>query len=248
MSVTYRTKLLLAFRSGDRCAFPDCGRALTVDGEKSSPVVTGEAAHIAGERDGAARYDPSMTDEQLDHYDNLIYLCGDHHTQIDKQEEDFLVERLCSMKRVHENRVREAITEAFDSIGFPELEEATQWIMLVKPSQSRQDFSLVAPEDKLKTNDLGNGSRGIITMGLSVAREVRTFVESVSQIDSDFSDRLKVGFLSEYHRLKQEGHSGDDLFDLMCRFAQRGFKEQAKRSAGIAVLIYLFESCEVFEK
>lgn len=248
MSVTYRTKLLLAFRSGDRCAFPECGTALTVDGEKSSPVVIGEAAHITGEKEGAARYDPVMTDEQRDHYDNLIYLCSNHHTQIDKQEADFSVDLLHSMKIDHENRVREAITEAFDSVGFPELEEATQWIMQVKPCQSGNNFSLIAPEDKLKANQLGNGSRGIITMGLSVAREVREFVESVSQIDSDFSDRLKAGFLSEYYRLKQEGHSGDDLFDIMCRFAQRGFKEQAKRSAGIAVLVYLFEACEVFEK
>jgi len=34
----------------------------------------------------------------------------------------------------------------------------------------------------------------------------------------------------------------------MCRFAQHGFERQAKRSAGIAVLVYLFEACEVFEK
>lgn len=248
MSVTYRTKLLLAFRSGDRCAFPNCGRALTVDGEKSSPVVTGEAAHINGERHGAARYSPSMTDEQRDHYDNLIYLCGDHHTQIDKQAADFPVDCLYSMKMDHENRVCEAITDAFDSIGFPELEEATQWIMLLQPCQSSYDFSLVAPEDKLKANDLGNGSRGIIAMGLSVAREVRAFIENASQFDSEFSERLKTGFLNEYYRLRREGHSGDDLFDLMCRFSQRGFNEQAKRSAGIAVLIYLFEACEIFEK
>jgi len=85
-------------------------------------------------------------------------------------------------------------------------------------------------------------------MGLSVAREVRAYVESVAQTDQDFPERLKSGFLEEYYRLKREGHSGDDLFDLMCGFAQRGFEEQAKRAAGLAVLTYLFEACEVFEK
>ncbi len=31
MSAAYKTKLVLAFRSGDRCAFPGCNRSLTSD-------------------------------------------------------------------------------------------------------------------------------------------------------------------------------------------------------------------------
>ena len=248
MSVNYTTKVLLAFRSGDRCAFPRCERMLSADGEQSNPVVTGEAAHIAGEKLGAARYDESMSDEQRNHYNNLIYLCGDHHTQIDKQAGEFPVDRLHRLKTEHEAKVREAMAEAFAGVGFSELEEATRWIMQVQPDQDSQDFSLIAPEDKLKKNDLGNSSRIIVTMGLSLAREVGAYVESVAQTDSDFPERLKMGFLSEYYRLRKDGHVGDNLFDLMCRFAQRGLTEQARRSAGIAVLVYLFEACEVFEK
>lgn len=60
--------------------------------------------------------------------------------------------------------------------------------------------------------------------------------------------QVKAGFLEEYYRLKRAGHSADELFDLMCSFAQRGCREQVKRSAGIAVLVYLFEACEVFER
>ena len=248
MSASYTTKLLLAFRSGDRCAFPGCERQLTVDGHKSDPAITGQAAHIAGEKPGAARYDSSMSDDQRNHYSNLIYLCGDCHTRIDKQECDFSVQTLLDMKATHECKVRDAMSEAFPDVGFPELEEATQWILQVEPGQTSHDFSLIPPEDKLKKNDLGNNSRYIITLYLSVAREVRSFVESVSQINDDFPERLKAGFLEKYFKLKREGFKGDDLFDLMCRFAQRGFKEQAKRSAGLAVLVYLFEACEVFEK
>jgi hypothetical protein len=251
MSATYPTKLLLAFRSGDKCALPDCGRALTPDGGQGDPINIGKAAHIAGEHKEAARYDPNMTGEERDHYNNLIYLCGVCHDKIDDKnqgEKDYPTSRLHEIKAAHEAKVREAMADAFANVGFPELEEATQWIMQVQPNQTDRDFSLVPPEDKLKKNDLGNGSRTIITMGLSVAREVRAFVESVAQTDTDFPERLKVGFLTEYYRLKKEGHSGDSLFDFMCRFAQRGFQEQAKRSAGLALLVYLFEACEVFEK
>lgn len=257
MSASYPTKVLLAYRSGDRCALPDCGRELSPESEGGDPINVGEAAHIAGEHDGkgkakkSARYDPSMTDDERNHYNNLIYLCGTCHTKIDsipQGEKAYPVDRLQKLKKEHERKVRDAVTEAFFGIGFPELEEATQWIMQITPQPASGGFSLIPPDDKLKKNELGNGSRTIVTMGLSVSREVRAFVESVAQSDVNFPERLKAGFLEEYYRLKREGHNGDDLFDLMCRLAQRGFREQAKRSAGLAVLVYLFEACEVFEK
>lgn len=257
MGASYPTKVLLAYRSGNRCALPDCGRELSLDSEDGDPINVGEAAHIAGENDGkgkgkrSARYDPNMTDEERNHYNNLIFLCGTCHTKIDaipQGEKDYPVDRLQRLKREHEQKVRDSVTEAFSSIGFPELEEATQWIMQISPQQSPDGFSLIPPEDKLKKNELGNGSRAIVTVGLSVSREVRAFVESVAQTDADFPERLRAGFLEEYYRLRREGYTGDDLFDLMCRFAQRGFKEQAKQIAGLAVLVYLFEACEVFEK
>lgn len=248
MSVSYSTKVLLAFRSGDRCAFPECGRALSVDGDQSNPVVTGEAAHIAGEKSGSARFDGAMSEVQRNHYNNLLYLCGDHHTQIDKLVEEFPVDRLHRMKAEHEARVREAMTDAFGRVGFPELEEATNWIRQLRPGESSLDFSVIPPEEKLKKNELGNGTRLIVTMGLGLAREVRAYVESVARADSDFPERLRIGFLDEYYRLRKEGNRGDELFDLMCRFSQRGLKDQAGRCAGLAVLVYLFEACEVFER
>ena len=103
-------------------------------------------------------------------------------------------------------------------------------------------------ESKLKKNDLSGKSRRTVAMGLSVAREVRDFVESATQTDRHFPERLKTGFLREYHRLRNEGHVGDDLSELMCGFAWRGFGEASKRAAGQAVLVCLFEACEVFEK
>jgi len=85
-------------------------------------------------------------------------------------------------------------------------------------------------------------------MGLAAMPDVKAFVISEAKNDSEFPERLKAGFLEEYYRLRKEGVIGDELFDLMCQFAQRGFKEQNQRSAGLAILIYFFESCEVFEK
>jgi len=248
MSVTYKIKLLLAFRSGDHCAFPGCDRSLTVDGNSGNPVITGEAAHIEGEKSDAARYNPAMTDDQRNHYNNLIYMCGVHHTQIDKQEKDFPVDKLLNLKLAHEQKVREAMNAAFVDIGFPELAQATAWISRYQPQNPSDEFSVIPPEDKIIKNQLTKNSRVTIVMGLAVSQEVRAFVEQESKIEADFPEKLKSGFLEEYYRLRRNGIKGDELFDLMCQFAQQGMKTQPQRSAGLAVLIYLFEACEVFEK
>lgn len=249
MSASYPTKLLLAFRSGDRCAFLGCPRQLTVDAPScGDPVVIGEAAHIAGEQPAAARFDASMTDDQRNHYRNLIYLCGDHHTQIDKQVADFTVDTLNRVKVEHEAKVRDGLNAAFAQIGFPELQLATAWVNRFQPDADSPDLSLLPPEEKIRKNELTNGSRVTITMGLSVARLVGDFVQQESLIDPDYPERLKAGFLEEYFRLRRGSHRADELFDLMCEFSQRGLKGQSQRSAGLAVLIYLFEKCDVFEK
>ncbi len=152
------------------------------------------------------------------------------------------------MKQEHEARVLEAVTQAFASVGFSELEVATHALLQSELGEVSRDFSLTALNNKIKKNALGINSRIIITSGLSLSGEIQNFIECVAQTDEHFAERLKLGFLSEYHRLRKEGHFGDVLFELMCRFAQEGFSEQASRSAALAILIYLFETCEVFEK
>lgn len=249
MGASPKTKILLAYRSGDRCAFPECGKSLTyedIDNDVLSNV--GEAAHIAGEHENSARYDHNMTDEQTNHYHNLVFLCREHHKVIDDNETVYTVDKLKSMKHEHERKVRVAVNAALAEVGFPELEQATQWIKQIPPELVTQDYSIIPPEEKIKKNDLTNESRVTITMGLGVAKEVHSFIESEVNFDIDFPERLKTGFLKKYYQLYSEGHRGDELFDLMCQFAQQGMDVQAKRSAGLAVLIYLFERCEVFEK
>ncbi len=251
MSASYSTRLILAYRSGDVCALPGCQRNLSVDSDGGKPTNVGEAAHIAGEKATSARYDDSMTDQQRDHCDNLIYLCRTCHAIVDaipQGEVDYPVARLRRIKQDHERTVREAVHSALPNVGFPELEETIQGFLQLNPESADGSFFLVPLDDKLKKNSLGNSSKVTLAMGLTLSREVRNFVMAITQTEPGFPDRLKAGFLEEYYRLKRAGHSADDLFDLMCRFAQRGCREQVKKSAGIAVLVYLFEACEVFER
>ena len=251
MSASYPTKIILAYRSGDVCALPGCQRSLSIESEGGDPINVGQAAHIAGEKSTSARYHDSMTDHERDHHDNLIYLCRTCHAIVDaipQGERDYPVERLLRIKADHEQTVRDAVYNALPNVGFPELQEIIQRFMQITPRPADGNFSLVPLDSKLRKNNLGNSSRVILTMGLCLSREVHDFVTAMSQAEPNFPERLKAGFLEEYYGLKRAGHSADDLFDLMCSFAQRGSREQVKKSAGIAVLVYLFEACEVFEK
>ena len=249
MSASYVTKMLLAFRSGDRCAFPECQRKLTIDSpDGSDATITGQAAHIAGEREGAARFDKSMTDEQRNSQANLIYLCADHHSQIDKQASHFPISMLLEFKAKHEERIRKATEAAFAEVGFPELQRATEWVNHHTANADFSDLTIIPPEEKIRRNGLSNKTRATITMGLSVARTVESFIQEEAMHNPDYPNRLKAGFLEEYFRLRKEGYIEDELFDLMCEFSQRGLNVQHQKTAGLAVLVYMFEKCDIFEK
>lgn len=248
MGATYPTKVMLAFRSGGVCAFKPCGKHLTYEATIGEDTYIAEAAHIRGEKPSAARFDESMTDAERDRIDNLIYMCTDHHTLIDKVEADWPVKVLQNLKAEHEAKVRAAIEEAFADVDFPQLVTAIAWVSAQDPAAATGGFEIISPDEKIKKNELSNSSRHIIAAGLTSRATVAAFVEAETQLDADFPEKLKAGFLAEYWLLRKEGHKGEDMFELMCAFAQRGFSKQGDKTAGLAVLIYLFEICDVFDK
>ena len=247
MSVDYPTKLVLAFRNGGTCAFPGCMKPLYSEGSSQS-VPIGEAAHIAGERPTAPRYDKEMTDQERNGVSNLIYLCPSCHTLIDKQETQYPVARLKSMKEEHEKKVRDANREALAEVGFAELELVTAHFSANDPSALLYDYSLTSLKDKIRKNELSEECAVTIRMALSIANTVRDFIEVQSKSSPNFANYLRDIFLAEYYSLRNAGYRGDALFDRMCAYAQRGAQSTAAKSAGLAVVAYLFEICEVFEK
>jgi hypothetical protein len=67
-------------------------------------AILGEICHIRAASPGGPRYDPQQTATERHGYDNLVLLCGKHHTVIDADEEAYTVERLRKMKVDHESR------------------------------------------------------------------------------------------------------------------------------------------------
>jgi hypothetical protein len=246
-NISKRDQNILWGRSGNRCALSECRKILVVNKTPNDrESIIGEMAHIKGEKLGAARYDPKMTDKERSCYDNRILLCGNHHTMIDDQRNTYTVEKLHEIKRQHEAWVESCTEKEMVNVTFAELEVITKFL---KASQQATDDSLtiIPLKDKIKKNELSAKSERLIKIGLLQVKQVGDYIEKC--LDIEFGERLKQGFVEEYGRLRNQEHlKGDDLFESLTEFASQGRTDFKERAAGLAVLTYLFENCEVFVK
>ena len=102
-------------RAASRCAFPDCKIQLTQDSQSTSKsFLIGEQAHIVAKESKDARGDSILTTDERDSYANLILLCPNHHTIIDKNPQDYPVEKLHSLKTDHELWVEQNLSRTWD--------------------------------------------------------------------------------------------------------------------------------------
>lgn len=102
-------RLKLWVRSGGRCAL--CKKYLLEGDLTGLPLFLGESAHMVGAQDNEAspRGKAALPAEERDLADNLILLCPDDHTEIDKRLAARLitVEWLTEQKRKHEAWIRQ---------------------------------------------------------------------------------------------------------------------------------------------
>lgn len=120
MAITTKSIKLLWSGAAGRCSFANCNVRLSFgEAGEFAPYISGEMAHICGENPGSNRYDASLSSQQKNDYTNLILLCPNHHTLIDKteNEERFPVALLHEMKQAHE-------AEILQKLDAPETVEA----------------------------------------------------------------------------------------------------------------------------
>ncbi len=90
----------------------------------------GEQAHIVAESESGPRGKSLLLADERNSYHNLILLCPTHHTEIDKNEADYPVEKLHILKSRHELWVRDSLkVEPVESND--ELQPVTQLIEFV---------------------------------------------------------------------------------------------------------------------
>jgi hypothetical protein len=230
-----------------RCAYPECRRPLIKEAALlDREAVIGKIAHINSISPNGPRHDSTKTAHYLNSYDNLLLLCGNHHDEVDQQESTFTVGTLQTWKNVHEAWVFSRLEQAIPAIGFAELEVVCQGLIGAAHPPSNPALP-TTPLEKMRKNRLTNGVRLKLTLGLSIFNEVESFVQSVARMDPHFPERLKTGFVTRYNDFLAEGVDGDVLFNTLHDFSSSSSCNFDRQSAGLGVLCYLFQTCEVFE-
>lgn len=187
-----------------------------------------------------------MTDGQRNAYENLILLCGTHHhAYVDGALGAYSADELRKWKADEEAWLEGRLRECMPRVTFAELDVVMK-AMLGQPGQPAADRTIVPPREKMAKNALTE--RCGIVMGLTKVQEVRELLQRHAAIDGAFPERLRAGFVAQYAILHAGGDRGDELFLGLREFAAGGSREPLMTDAALAVLAYLFEICEVFER
>jgi hypothetical protein len=240
---------LLWGQSAARCNYPDCRQECVAPGTGHDRATAriGRNAHIVASSDNGPRGDPDFATTDRDKYENLILLCANHHDLVDGQPNTYTVDMLRQWKSDHERWVRETLQVRMAAVTFKELDEVCSHIMS-DPAPPETDLRLTDPSTKMHKNGLTGAIRGLVDMGLARTDVVQAFIQQRVDLDFDFPERLKAGFLAEYYKLYSSGERGDTLFHGLRTFAAGGGNDFTRDAAGLAVLCYLFQTCEVFDK
>lgn len=244
---TVADRALLWSRSGGMCCFPGCDVVCVEEAQNEDASATiGQFGHIEGSSDEGPRPNPSLSERERDQYTNLILLCPNHHRLVDVFDSTYTVEELRRWKGDRESRLREFLTQEMGQVSFTELDVITKALVSNTPDPPTS-ISLIPPQDKLERNGLTAQTGYWVTAGIVLSKQVSDFVKRMSLIDETFIGRLTNGFIDEYQRQRQAGLEGDALFEAMRLFSFQGLYGYQYQSAGLAVLVYLFEICDVFE-
>lgn len=240
-------KLVWGFAAA-RCNKPECRILCVARAQGQDPNVTiGEIAHIHSYSDDGPRPNTSLSIDDRNSYANLLLLCANHHTEVDGQESTYSVDILREWKRTHELWVEQRLQSSISNVSFAELDMVTKGIIAI-PVPPTDNFTIISPTEKISKNLLSTKIAQRIRLGIVKAKEVEEFVRDASKVVTDFPERISQGFVAKYRELHDAGLRGDSLFEGMHEFACNGHTDFDHQSAGLAVLVYLFEKCEVFEK
>jgi len=224
-----------------------CGEWLSqkrVDGKEK---LIGEMAHICGLEKGSARYDSiKLKKEERNSYGNLILLCPLCHKKVDNDSMHYTYEKLKEMKEKHEIKVEKKLKSCTLQVTFAELEVITKYLISAPTYKYDEELAIIPPGEKIKKNHLSSDVGNMITMGMIRVQQVKEYF--IKNPDPQFLERLRSSFIIKYKDLKKQNLNGDALFFDLLEFACNGSADDKERAAGLTVLTYFFEICEVFEK
>ncbi|ROP37240.1 ABC-three component system protein [Saccharothrix texasensis] len=106
------------------------------------------------------------------------------------------------------------------------------------------DLPVVDP-GKLDYNELSEYPRRMITAGIAQARMVEGYFDH--NPDPTLRDRVGMLMRVEWLKLQKQGTAGDEAFGLLYDRVAAHTQGSREATASLALLAFLFESCDIFE-
>ncbi len=105
----------------------------------------------------------------------------------------------------------------------------------------------VVPPKKLEYNRLSVDVEFCLRNGMIKANIVRDYLDRTP--DKEMASRVTSAFRAEYDKLRQQKNDPDSIFYGLRFFAQGPFTQLPRTEVAVlAVLAYLFEECDIFER
>lgn len=98
------TQRRLFAASAGYCQNPGCANPIFMDAG-GEPVLIAEMAHVFAANDTGPRAAPDLSKEERGAFENLIMLCANCHTMVDKAPDAYPVEAMLRWKREHADKV-----------------------------------------------------------------------------------------------------------------------------------------------
>lgn len=120
MSIPEKDLKILWGKAAGRCSMPDCRKMLVHEASEQIPsknILIGVNCHIVGEKEDGPRGKSILTPEERNRYPNLILLCGNHHTIIDQDPDNWPIEKLHQIKADHEIWVETQLTNITEDLA-----------------------------------------------------------------------------------------------------------------------------------
>lgn len=246
MTISTTDQKKLWGKSGGICAI--CKSSLIekkLEGNTKDFLI-GEMAHIFGEKDGSARFNPGMTDLERNSENNLILLCPTDHTKIDKNEQEYTVEKLTKIKKDHEKWLQDAMREEMPNLTFSELDVAINYLITIDGSKEGESIQFIKPREKILRNALSAETENLITIGMSRIKEVKDYLNR--NPDVYFAERLKNGLVLKYNELTEQGNDANLVFSELLKYSSGNYRDIKIQAAALVIIVYFFEACDIFEK
>ena len=201
----------------------------------------GEFAHIEDLKKATKRYNPEKSTKELNDESNIMILCPNCHTTIDKYSEKYPTEILKEIKEKYENNIKIAIEYANPDLYANFSKICKDLSRKCNNAGIIEKYQSIKVEEKINKNTL-NEIKDQIDMYMRYIPIFKEFLQTISQSERT---ELRHNVITLYRKEQCKNIDNVEKFTNLIRNVI-GNDFSNIMSAGIIICNY-FEECDVFE-